>query len=117
MIISEAAMAVVASVSSALLGVGLAVVAVLPIALDMLSQRQSKLELRFSTRRLRGYFTLVPIATLAFALSVVGALVALVWPPSFLVALLSFIGCVGGICLLVAASIGVSAQVMQNLKK
>lgn len=113
---SETIVGTIAQIAAGLLGIGLAVVAILPIAFDMLAQQRSKLALRLSVRRLRFYFVLVTMATLVFALSVTAALLALAthwWPLS----IFSLCSCLLGISMLAAACGGVFVELVPALKR
>jgi hypothetical protein len=110
----DANLAVVAGVSASLLGIGLAVVSILPLLFDVVASRGGRLEQRLSASRFRRYFIAVGLSTTLFGISTVSALLGLsagsciFWP-------IALVLCIVGICVLVAACCLVLVEFVADL--
>jgi O-antigen/teichoic acid export membrane protein len=111
----NANLSTIGSIAAALFGIGLVVVSVLPVVLNMLQGRQSKLQLTFTVRHLRWYFYSVTSATLIFAISTTAVLVGVVSNWGFTYPI-SFATCLAGIILISAACVGVCLEMAPALK-
>jgi len=103
-------------VSSGLLGIGLAVIAILPVAIDMLERQTTKISMSGSKRRIRNYFVVVSIATLLHAIAAVIALAGMATELLFLY-FGALVFCFGGITLLACACGGIFFELLPAFRR